>query len=769
MRPTLNFTRIVSLIFAFVAITLSISFAQSGLLLDEQLGGDFGDEPSAQSDNPVTFSAWFKLDEGSRKGTLRLKADIAENWHLYSTTTPKGGPLRSKMSLPESADYKLTGDFEPGTDPHVIPNQPEFGVPVEYFKKTVTWSAPIELSEGVDPSRIDLKIKYRGQTCVQDESGNTGACIPLSEKVQVSFDGFEAQVVADVKFSPKVGHVLFQGKVSKPLGDGPIQAGDLVRLDITAESQGDYHIYAYADKKGGDLEQPTLIVLTKTNGWKISGPTSEMKPIKKTVDGQAQSYHEDPVTWSYSIKIPDDAAAKTYTIGGLLGYQTCTKATCDRPVSINFAAEIPIGSDKESVAIRFGDEGSYSKVEKALEAAAEHKSASETIEQEKKDSEQARKLEFQRLEDTPEEIAEMALLYDIDEKINYLTLGELENNPVGQSGALTRAPKTTFWTAMFGAFVGGMLLNLMPCVFPVLGIKVMGFVQQAGEKTSKIRMHGLAFAAGLVVSMWVLAGLILALKFFTGQSVQWGQQMGNPYFVGGIIVLLFLLGLNLAGVFEIGTSMTRVGGSVQGKKGYSGSFLSGVLTTLIATPCSGPFLGAAMGYTLAQTEAVAMVLFTVFAIGIASPYLLLAFFPALIKKLPRPGAWMETFKVTMAFALFATVAFFMQTFGSQTGSSGLAWLAMALVVLALAAYFYGHWSPPHIKPFTRRWFGLVLPAVIACVGLWMCYDAAGQKSLVASIQHSDNGLAWQAWNPGKVEYTLAKKKKVVWVDYTADW
>ncbi len=157
----------------------------------------------------------------------------------------------------------------------------------------------------------------------------------------------------------------------------------------------------------------------------------------------------------------------------------------------------------------------------------------------------------------------------------------------------------------------------------------------------------------------------------------------------------------MAGVFEIGTSMTRVGGKLQGKKGYTSSFFSGVLTTLIATPCSGPFLGAAMSYTLAQTAFTAMFLFTIFALGISTPYLLLSFFPALINKMPKPGAWMETFKVTMAFALFAVVAFFMQAFGGQTGVSGLSWLAMALVVIGLAAYFYGKWSPPYIKPAKR--------------------------------------------------------------------
>lgn len=351
-------------------------------------------------------------------------------------------------------------------------------------------------------------------------------------------------------------------------------------------------------------------------------------------------------------------------------------------------------------------------------------------------------------EDSPEEIAEMAKLYDPSKKISFVTLND--------------TVQTTLLTALLGAFIGGALLNLMPCVFPVLGLKVMGFVEQAGNEPRKIKLHGIAFTAGLVVSMWVLAGIILFLKLSLGKDVNWGQQMGNPYFVAAIILLLFVLGLNMAGVFEMGTSLTSAGQGVK-KKGYSGSFFSGVLTTLIATPCSGPFLGAAMSYTLAQPAGTALFLFTIFALGISLPYLLLSFFPALINKLPRPGAWMETFKVSMSFALFATVAFFMKTFGTQTGSDGLALMVMALVVIGLALYFFGHWSRPHRKPRVRLLAGKLLPLTIAAGGIYLLVSASSSKAPTTSATHG-----WVSWQPGKVEHSRAKKR-IVWVDYTADW
>ena len=210
-------------------------------------------------------------------------------------------------------------------------------------------------------------------------------------------------------------------------------------------------------------------------------------------------------------------------------------------------------------------------------------------------------------------------LYDADARPEVVLLGGEQEKQV------------TFISSLGLVFLGGLILNLMPCVFPVLGLKIMGFVSQAGEDEDKIKLHGLVFGLGLLITMWILAAFIISLK------LDWGQQLANPIFLGTMIIVFFLMGLNLYGVFEIGTSMTSVGGELQGKKGYSGSFFSGALTTLVATPCSGPFLGAVMAFALSQdNKVIQFAVFTVFGLGIASPYILLSFFPALIKKLPRP-------------------------------------------------------------------------------------------------------------------------------------
>ena len=743
---------VLAILFGFLAsIQMSASPAQAQDLFLKDKIGDFGNIPS---DDPVEMSSTFKIVKGKTKGILRVTAEIQPNWHVFSMNKTKG-PMPSKFTVEESDKYKVIGKFRPDRKPHIV-EEKGFDEPCEEFEGEITWSAPIQLADGVDPEDLTINVVYNGQTC---ETG--GSCLPLTFELEGEFDGYDESLTVkadfvqpDVKiedFAQDGLHTKVRARLIRASGiDKPIRPGDVVKLEITATPTDNYHVYSYSLEKTDYMS--TIVGFTETNNWIVKGPVASEEPEEGEAFGKPAFYHHDPITWSFYVSIPSTAKSDdSYTVSGAIGYHACSDSTCDQPAGASFEASIPLG--KAAIVPVKWKEASYAVAKKADKAQPMGADGEIPKDEGQKvdDADEDKESSYPVLADTPEKLAEMLGYYNSDEKINYVTL----------SGNTT---KTTFWTALFGAFVGGMLLNLMPCVFPVLGLKVMGFVMQAGSEPKKIRNHGIAFTAGLVVSMWVLAGFILVLKLSFNQSVNWGQQMGNPYFVCGIIVLLFLLGLNMAGVFEIGTSLTSVGGSASQKKGYSGSFFSGILTTLIATPCSGPFLGAAMGYTLAQPAEIAMVLFTVFALGIALPYLVLSFFPSLIYKLPKPGPWMETFKAIMAFTLFATVAFFARTFGAQTGIKGLSWLLMALVVVGLAAYVYGQWSPSEVKSTKKRFLvGYGLAGLLALLGGYMCFDAAQQKGEVVS--HGD----WDLWAPGKVEYSLAKRQPIIWVDYTADW
>ena len=204
------------------------------------------------------------------------------------------------------------------------------------------------------------------------------------------------------------------------------------------------------------------------------------------------------------------------------------------------------------------------------------------------------------------------------------------------------------------AFLGGLILNLMPCVFPVLGIKILGFVKQSGNNRRLVTLHGLVFSGGVLASFWTLAGVLAVLRA-GGSELGWGFQLQSPAFVFALAVVMLVFALSLSGVFEFGLRATGLGATLQMRDGYAGSFFTGVLATIVATPCSAPFLAPALGAALALPAGQAFAVFTAIATGLALPYLLLSIFPSAVKVLPRPGPWMETFKQFMAFPLYATV------------------------------------------------------------------------------------------------------------------
>ena len=317
----------------------------------------------------------------------------------------------------------------------------------------------------------------------------------------------------------------------------------------------------------------------------------------------------------------------------------------------------------------------------------------------------------------------------------------------------------TFLGILGGMLLGGLILNLMPCVFPVIGLKIMGFAQQAGEDKKKVVLHGITFAAGVLISFWVLAGFLLSLRNKAlegaGDDVGWGYQLQNPYVVLTILLLMFILALNMFGVFEIGTSATGVGGNLQSKQGLQGSFFSGVLATVVATPCSAPFLGAAIGAAFALPNTQFMLAFTAMALGLALPYLFLSIFPHLVEKLPRPGPWMESFKQGMSFLLFATAGYLLWIYVAQTGLDFMFNIIIGLSLIAIAVWIYGRWNMPHRSVKART-----LAKTFAVLGLI--------GGIFVTLPPDTRKIQWEKWSAEKVE-ELQKQGTPVYVDFTAVW
>ncbi|WP_420457169.1 protein-disulfide reductase DsbD family protein [Rubrivirga sp.] len=314
----------------------------------------------------------------------------------------------------------------------------------------------------------------------------------------------------------------------------------------------------------------------------------------------------------------------------------------------------------------------------------------------------------------------------------------------GVAAAAASAPTSslTVWTALAFAFVGGVILNLMPCVFPILSIKILGFVRGREQSAAALRTHGLVFGAGVVVSFLALAAVLLALKA-TGDGAGWGFQLRYPPVVAGLAALMTVLALNLLGVFEVGQGVASVGGRMDRREGLSGAFLSGVLAVVVASPCTAPFMGGALGFAVVQPAPVALGVFGALGVGMALPYVVLSFQPQWLKKLPRPGPWMETLKHVLAFPLLATAVWLVWLFGQLLDLDAAALLLLALVAVGLAAWAWGRSGGYRTSARSRLAARTVALAsalgAVALVGTamapaqdeWMPFDAETVAALVA--------------------------------------
>jgi thiol:disulfide interchange protein DsbD len=307
------------------------------------------------------------------------------------------------------------------------------------------------------------------------------------------------------------------------------------------------------------------------------------------------------------------------------------------------------------------------------------------------------------------------------------------------------------------AFLGGVILNLMPCVFPVLFIKGLYLVESSRHAPKRVRAHGLVYTLGILVSFWIVVALLLGLRA-GGRQLGWGFQFQSPGFVAVMALLLFFLGLSLAGMFEIGLTVTNTGSGLAARSGYAGSFFTGVLAVVVATPCTAPFMGAAIGFALAQSAGAAFAVFTALALGLAAPYLLLTFHPVWMRYLPRPGAWMEVLKQATAAPIFATVIWLVWLFASSAGVDALTALLAAFLLLAIAGWILGRWPARRVASAFAITV-IVLAVATPLYALWL-FPAA--ETTTASK------AGWEPYSREAIEQYRAQGRPV-FVDFTARW
>ncbi len=643
----------------------------------------------------VSVSAEFAPPaHDGQPGTLSITADIKPPWYTYAITQKPVLATPTTIKLDPSSDYQLAGDWQPNLPPTI---KQLAGDTFETHAPSVTWQAPLEIKPGVDPSKLEIAGRVRIQVCHD-------SCLRPTEFP------FVAQVVSKPAaekpkptgiFQPQRGHVTWRGRL-EPQTATP---GTTVKLLFTAEPAGNWHIYNVLDRDPRDLGyKPTLIVLTKTGPLKSGRAKTNDPLIEVPADipgGEAQRYHAERVTWIVPITIPADAKMGDYPIEGLVGYQTCSGATCDLPSGLRFEATLTVAptAGKQAAPLAIGE--------------ALYKDAAKAADQ------------------RPLEVSAAAPPVEGTDKSLLVML------------ALSLA--------------GGFVLNFMPCVLPVIGLKILSFAEQAGRSRSHILALNIWYSLGLLSVFMVLATLSSAVNLgLNDTNLHWGQQFSSTAFNVTMVAIVFVMALSFLGVWEIpipGFVGSGRANEIAMHEGAVGAFAKGVITTVLATPCSGPLLGAVFGYTLKQPPGVTYAIFASIGLGMAAPYLLIGAFPSLIRVLPKPGAWMETFKHMMGFLMLGTIVFFF----SFMNRDYLVPTFALMIGLWAACWWIGRVSI--VEPLGRRlkaWAQGI--AVATVVGLAAFTWLTPRESLIA----------WKGFSQAELT-RLTDQGKTVLVDFTAEW
>lgn len=640
----------------------------------------------------VNFSATYDLEEGSAVGRIEITAQIAAQHHIYSTTQQDGGPLPTTITI-DSNLIEMTGPFVPDHAPKQTKSE-YFPVPIEEFHEQVVWTAPMRVLTQFDAATTTLPVRVNGQVCLAD-----GNCQPIRKQVEAKFGKFYGGGQAVYELRAASTHAVW----SATLEPANVRPGGKATISLKVVPDSGYHVYRF-DPTDAAPTNRTVIVASKKAGLLFAAPTTNAEVVVQDLGPDLRfEYHPGPVEWSIPIEVPASATAGLYPIELLVGFNTCNDSSCDPPAGIRLSGGLTIANDSPSAAAPL-----------SLEA-----------------------VPWETVAGQPNFIGW------IDQTASTMSIWQRFG---GNSLEL--------W--MVGAaLLGGFILNFMPCVLPVIGLKLMSFVNQAGSSHARVVSLNLAFVGGILSVLMALALLNIAFKL-TGQAFGWGEQFNRLEFQVGLAVLLFAMSLSFLGVWEIpipGFATGSKSGELMEREGLLGAFYKGMLTTILATPCSGPFLGTLFGLTLTLSVWSILALFFLVGVGLGLPYLALCFWPGFLKWLPKPGAWMETLKEILAFPLLLTVVYFISVIQPD--------YRIAALTLLIAVWF-GCWIigriPAYAEP--RRKTAGWLTALVCCVATGLI-----SFSYLGPTKHH---LPWQEFS----EAALAENRangNVVMIDFTARW
>ncbi len=504
--------------------------------------GKLPGSPAADA-GPMTLVAEYTSD-GKGKGQLLLTATLDGSWHTYSTTQPPGGPKPSKISI-KTPGVKIAGTIQSDKEPH-IHQVPEYTVPVEEHHERVVWTAPLEFSGDFKPGESELKVKYDGLVC-------DNACREVRQELVAKYVSAAAPV-EQTAFRNERSHASFTARIEP----AEVKPGGMATLILHVTCDPGYHIYSFVPRDK-DPKFKTLMVPTQKGDLKWGEPTTTAKAEVDNSQGFDVLWHEGEFEWKIPLQVPEATAEGPQNLELAVMYLTCTKQNCDMPAGFTAKGTLNVVKSPGATA----QAPLELTVTKSPNFAAKQPNVATWI----------------------DEIDEPKA--DKNEKPRAPATGNLK------SGELS------LMTILF-ALAGGFILNFMPCVLPVIGLKVLGFVEQAGSAKGEVIRLNLAYVLGICTVMWTLAGVTVGMQKAFGETFGWGQQFTIFEFKLAMAALVFAMALSFLGVWEIpipGFATSYKSNQMMQREGLFGAFAKGLFTTILATPCSGPFLGVVFAVT----------------------------------------------------------------------------------------------------------------------------------------------------------------------------
>ncbi len=752
---------VVRTIVAMLSLSLSVApaaaMAQEGSGRDElgsgtdlfpefSFGNDSAATDAADTTKPVSWSARLVPSgesgdsEGMTTGYVEVDVDLGKGWHLYSLTQPAGGPKRTRIEIEQPSGARVVEPWSANVPPKKSVSEEFGGLTVEEHDGKVRFRSKVELPEGFTGT---VRVRVDAQVCTSD-----GSCIPVRETLTAKRGGGDSasnsESAADETVAAETKQAETKPAESEPFRDGDyvvewkasvsdshVRPGSRTSLRFTAIPDASYHVYtATVD----DSSSSTNFVIADKDGLRIGAPATDEPVIESDLLPDTR-YHQGKVTWTLPVEIPSDVAAGDRTIEGFVVYQACTDTSCQRPMAFKFTADLVVA-----------------------ESLPENVS-----------SEPMRLVSAKRIE-----ALDLAATQPWVDEIDSSTDGRGETSASGGAGGGGRETGggtagtaqaagaadpdpgakgdenlLSFPLILLLAFGGGIILNVMPCVLPVVGLKVMGFVKQAGEDRSRILMLNLAYIGGILTMFAVFATLAVSVSF------GWGEQLTYFPVRLALTLLLFALALSYFGVWEIpvpGFAAGKASQDLQQREGLGGAYSKGVFATILATPCSGPLLGYILGLTLTIAAPLTFVIFMTVGVGMSLPYLIVGLRPSLISWLPKPGPWMETLKQFLAFLFLATVAFFFGTFSDDHKLP---------VFIALMGVWFGCWIIGQVPDWER---------VSKRLGAWVAGVAVAALIAVLAFQMTakNDVLQWEPYSEARLTQ-LKSEGRTVLLDFGAKW